>query len=190
MDTNSVLVLSTSSDWSGWANVFVTFLAFCAAVYAGLQARLVLRIERSREIDREQQAKQDQAKQISAWSRPLLNAFSNNSYLTNRGVEAVVLNQSQQAIYDVKLEWWFSGELEHQSRVDLVPPGEFMTFELPSGYLDKFSGEVNFTSFVEPIDDARENCMAICDLLRIGVAFKDAQNRRWVRDQEGILKEA
>jgi hypothetical protein len=65
-----------------------------------------------------------------------------------------------------------------------------MTFELPSGYLDKFSGEVNFTSFVEPIDDARENCMAICDLLRIGVTFKDAENRRWVRDQEGILKEA
>jgi hypothetical protein len=189
MDTSSVLVLSTSTDWSGWGNVVVTAIAVGAAIYAGYQARALLRIEVKRELDRDLSMKREQAKQISAWSRSVLNAFSNNSHYTNRAIEAVVVNQSQQAIYDVRLRWWFSGELEHQSRVDLVPPGESMTFDLPPEYLDKFSGEVNFVSFVEPIEDARENCMAICDLLRIGVSFKDAENREWLRDQEGLLRQ-
>jgi hypothetical protein len=188
METSSVLVISTSSDWSSWANVIVTGMAVLAAIYAGWQARLLLKIEIKRELDRDLSLVSEQAKQVSSWSKPILNSSFNNSNFTERGIEAVVVNQSKQAIYDVEIYWWFSGDLEHQNRIDLVPPGESAVFELPSYLLDKFSGEVNFKDFVEPYEDAKESCMAICDLLRIGVRFRDAENRTWLRDQTGLLK--
>jgi hypothetical protein len=189
VDSSTVVnVLVRNDPWS-WVNVVATFFAGCVALYAGIQAKKLLRVEIQRDRMRDFEIRKDQAKRISAWARPNINLVHNGMNFVSRGIEAVVLNQSEQAIYNVRVFWWFSEELEFESKIDLVPPGETRTIELSSEYMAKFSGDENFSVTYGPIFEAESACLDICDSLRIGISFQDAENRSWLRDQTGCLEQ-
>lgn len=188
METLTTTTGFATGDLATWVNVFVTAVAVGAAIYAGWQANAILKIEMKRELDRDFSTQIEQAKSISAWSRPSISYYPNGRHHTGRAIEAVVLNQSQQAVYDIRLAWWFENEKVYESRIDLVPPSESMTSDLPQDLLLSISKDPNFVPVLESFESAYKATSAVCELLRIEVKFRDAENRIWVRDQLGVLK--
>ena len=189
VDTSTVVNVLIQNDSWGWINVGATILAGLVALYAGIQAKKLLRVEIQRDRMRDFEVRKDQAKRISAWARPKLGELNGGMRFVSRGVEAVILNQSEQAIYNLRVFWWFSDELEFETKIDLIPPGEHRAIALSSEYLSQFSGDENFSNVYEPLADAEAACLDICDSLRIGISFQDAENRTWLRDQMGCLEQ-
>jgi hypothetical protein len=166
----------------------VTLLAVAVATYAGFQAKKLLRIELNRETDREKQAREEQARFVSAWARPNLIEVP-KMHFCKPGVEAVIQNYSNQPIFDIRIDWWILGDLEDSATVDQIPPLQDVSRSISSGLIDKFMGEDGYENSYLPTEQVENSCLTLCSFTRISIHFRDSQNRWWTRDTNGILKE-
>lgn len=187
MDSETVINISTTNDFIAWLNFVVTTIAMFAAGWAGWQARGLLLVEVARDQNRELNDQKHDASKISCWARPELKGFSSNPYFNSRGVGGEVRNNSDQAIYDVCLNWTSNGAVFYESRFDLVPPGESLVDELPREALKYISEDDEFLDKIESEEAAREASQKVCDSIRIAIQFRDAENRTWMRNSLGIL---
>ena len=176
-------------DWPNWINVFLTLIAISAAIYAGIQARGIVRVELKRDKEFERRQKQAQASLISSWTRPAIRSFSNSPIHCIPKIEACVKNNSSQPVFDLRMNWWLSGEIEHTSVIDLIPPHEEICRDMPAELLEKFVGIEGYASSIMSVTQATEDCLSICDITRIEIEFRDAENTNWVRDRNGVLSQ-
>jgi hypothetical protein len=175
---------SEISNWGDYSNRFlaiVTFLGVLAAIYAGWYARKIYIIEHDRDVDKDRDDSESQARLISGWAE-----ISRDSMATtaNFGLVAKNQNLSNQPVYDVSFFWYFDGRNVHQNDANLIPPEQPYVWEIPTGV---FSG-----SYVP--DNRRTGvtlpeALSIIKKTRLSITFLDSNNRIWNRDEHGILKE-
>jgi len=177
----------TWGDYPSWINLVFTLLAAVAAIYAGYQAKRILDIEMKRDRDIDLLRRQDQANFVSGWTRPALVVFSNMSNFCRPVIEACVQNNSGQCIYDVEISWWISGDVEHKSFIDLIPPNEERCRPMPGELLEKFVGIEGYSDSAVDTGQAEEECLTVCDSTRLEISFTDSKNQKWKRDKSGNL---
>ncbi len=175
-------------DWPSWINLILTLIAISAAIYAGVQGKQIFELENKRDKDFDLRSIQDQAKLISSWARPVVLPSGGNLNYFVPNIEACVRNNSNQPVFDLKLTWWLSGDVEHESNIDLIPPNEEVTRNMPGELLEKYVGIEGYASSIMSQSQAQEDCLSVCDVTRIEICFRDSENRRWIRDKEGILR--
>jgi hypothetical protein len=178
----------TWGDYPSWINLVFTLLAAVAAIYAGYQARRILDIEMKRDRDFDLLRRRDQANFVSGWTRPALVVYLNMTNFCRPAIEACVQNNSGQCIYDVKISWWISGDIEHESFVDLIPPNEERCRPMPGDLLEKFVGIEGYSDSAADTGQAEEECLTVCDSTRLEICFTDSKNQKWKRDKSGNLK--
>ena len=113
--------------------------------------------------------------------------FTNMSNFCHPAIEACVQNNSGQCIYDVKIIWWISGDVEHKSFIDLIPPNEERCRPMPGELLEKFVGIEGYPESATNTDQAEEDCLTVCDSTRLEICFRDSKNQKWKRDKSGNL---
>ena len=184
---NDSTVKITWGDYPSWINLVFTLIAAGAAIYAGIQAKRILDIEMKRDRDNDLLRRQDQANFVSGWSRPALVGFSNMSNFCLPAIEACVQNNSGQCIYDVKISWWISGDVEHKSFIGLIPPNEERCRSMPGELLEKFVGVEDYSVSAINAGQADEECLTVCEGTRLEICFTDSKNQKWIRDKSGNL---
>jgi hypothetical protein len=59
---------------------------------------------------------------------------------------------------------------------------------MPGELLEKFVGIEGYSESVTNTDQAKEECLTVCDITRLEICFTDSKNQKWKRDESGNLK--
>lgn len=167
-------------DVPTWLLVLATFSGVAAAIFAGIYAKRIYDLERKRDRSSENIEERRQASLISAWTEIQRVTVGGTSTL---GVVAVAKNGSDQPIYDVEITWYRNGNVIDMNSTGLIPPGT------PTPYMWKMDSNL-FQNVLDPSvskNPSIEDILALIKILRIGIAFTDAENRRWNRALDGRL---
>ena len=175
---------SEISNWGDYSNRFlaiVTFFGVLAAIYAGWYARKIYIIEHYRDVDKDREDSESQARLISGWAEISRDSMAANA---NIGLVARIQNLSKQPVYDVSFFLYLDGRNVHQNEANLIPPEQPYVWEIPTGV---FSGSTilqgNRTGVTVP------EALEIIKRTRLSITFLDSNNKKWNRDQHGILME-
>lgn len=166
-------------DVPAWILILVSVAGVIAAVFAGIYASRIYRIERKRDLNQQQREDKFQAELISAWAEFVSDSPSQNA---NFSLAPKVQNLSSQPIYDLLFFWNFKGSSIHQDTANVIPPNSPYTWNIPiqvfNGNYSVLEGRSGMT-FPEASHIMKES--------RLSIEFSDAENRRWKRDQQGKL---
>lgn len=180
-------------DVATWVVAATTFLAFLAAVFAGLEAYQLLRVELGRDrvaaaerAERRDAERRAQAASVAAWHGDW--KYENAFYSSGGGVQAmppsygfgaVVVNGSGLPVYEVRVSFcidvaeasgltWRQGERYLSNPVHVVPPGKERV-PIPAEIREAEEADGNEPHWL------------------IAIEFTDAAGVRWLRDARGRL---
>ncbi len=152
------------SDAAEWASAIGTWLAFGAAGIAGWQAWRVLEVERDRDDRAEREREAVQASLVAAWPEHTVTGLS------GKGTSQLVVgNRSEQPIYRVTARYSM-GTLTGEASAPVIPPESVKSWPLE-------------------LKDALPRLHTIEQLegVAVSITFRDAANRRWLRQPDGTL---
>ena len=94
----------------------------------------------------------------------------------------VVVNSSEQAIYDVVVRVTGANEAERPPvRLTILPPGAYYLEESPEAYGWEYASRLrSFEEEIRPVTKSRKRRI-------LGMSFRDSSNITWTRDVEGML---
>jgi hypothetical protein len=151
-----------------------TIGALVAAVIAAKHAGKLFRVESGRDKHAAQREVQEQASKVYAWVATRIG--DNESY------GAVVVNSSEQAIYDVNVRVTDrTGTERPPISLTTLPPGAYYLAESRESYAWEFASRLrSFEDEIRPITKSRERGI-------VGMRFRDSANLIWERDATGRL---
>lgn len=161
---------------ANWVMAATTALALLAAVWAGITARKLYKIEQGRDRDREQAEERHQAQLVASWVswsglREALSLPSGRTSLASLAVQ----NGSAVPIYDVQVCY-------HEGSVTLgVQPFHIIS---PTGSQAHYR-EIKCDGVLQRLDEPRDPNVRLD--LRVSIAFTDASGTRWARESSGQL---
>ncbi|PRA81448.1 hypothetical protein [Microbacterium sp. MYb66] len=150
-------------------------LALFAAIAGARHARQLFGVEARRDESTAARERQSQASKVFAW------VASRIGEDTTYGV--VVVNSSEQAIYDVEVRVTdaHAGERRPIS-LTILPPGAYYLGESPEAYAWEFASRLrSFDDEIRPVTKSKNR-----RILRM--SFRDSSNLMWTRDGVGILE--
>ncbi|WP_154793049.1 hypothetical protein [Occultella kanbiaonis] len=163
-----------------WVTAVAAIGALAAAIWAGITARDLYRVETDRDQRSEDDRRRAQATQVAAWIVIELEADAD----TPRGVGVVVHNSSDSVIYDVEIETSAkNGRTPKPIRMELLPPGDYYLREKhahPRGWAFARSTEEVLDATLRPVTTSR-------DLRVQSLTFRDSADLRWRRTRNGEL---
>ena len=167
-----------------WGDV-PTWLAVAAALYAGIGAVKLLKVERDRDTKNDEREIRSQANQIAGWIEPEVINFQGGSPFY-ASVNVRLSNPSEQPVYDVNVTI-FKGEAPLDFvKYAILSPGSKQDKRIPSDHLSHVVPEiydvVYFNDFL-----ARQDAQLVSDQFNIAFNFQDTSGIRWGRDYEGKL---
>lgn len=148
--------------------------ALIAAIIGAGHARRLFGIEAGRDNAATARETQAQASKVFAW------VASRIGESTTYGV--VVVNSSEQAIYDVKARVTDAYESErYPIQLTILPPGAYYLGESPEAYGWEFASRLrSFDDEIRPVTKSRKRRI-------LAMSFRDSSNLTWKRDAEGLL---
>lgn len=151
--------------------------ALIAAILGAKHATGLFRIEAKRDATAAAREVQSQASKAFAW---VATRISEREFY---GV--VVVNSSEQAIYDVEVRVTGADEAERTPvRLTILPPGAYYLEETPQAYGWTFASRLrSFDEEIRPVTKSRKRRI-------VGMSFRDSSNVAWVRDVDGLLARA
>lgn len=151
--------------------------ALLAAVFGAKNAARLFGIEAKRDAAAAAREVQSQASKAFAW---VATRISKREFY---GV--VIVNSSEQAIYDVVVRVTGADEVERTPvRLTILPPGAYYLEESPQAYGWTFASRLrSFDEEIRPVTKSRKRRV-------VGMSFRDSSNVAWVRDAEGLLARA
>ncbi|MBB6404246.1 hypothetical protein [Arthrobacter sp. AZCC_0090] len=162
-----------------WISAFCSLFALVAAAWAALTAARVHKIERDRDVKADEDKLKAQAGRVAAWSAVHLDAKG-----SALAYGVVVNNGSTTPIFDVVLEAQdVPGKLRPLT-LRLLPPGQYFveSHKDRSGWaLAEHTSAL--AGFTRPITRKENWCVT-------HLAFRDAQNNLWSRNNSGLLERA
>jgi len=159
-----------------------TWLAVAAAIYAGMGASKLLKIESKRDMAIEERETKTQANQVAGWIRPYVES---TEYLTG-SLRAKVSNPSLQPIYKVEVTWWLNEEGISTVGVDSIPPGGDYEWSLAETLPKQYFPDLDLEGYGNP-QHALEMAQELANHLRLVFSFTDSTGIRWKRNAEGKL---
>ncbi|MGV2900517.1 hypothetical protein ACNPM4_02485 [Microbacterium sp. AGC62] len=149
-------------------------LALFAAIAAAKQAKKLYVVEVERDEDAAARKRQSQATKVFAWVAARIGSE------TTYGV--VVVNSSDQAIYDVQVRVADAHGAERTPvTLTTLPPGSYYLGERSDSFGWEFaSGLDSFEEEIRPITKSRNRLVT-------GMRFRDSANLVWARDEQGLL---
>jgi len=150
--------------------------ALVAAIIGARHASRLFAVEAKRDRSTAEREKQAQASRVFAWVAARIIDRDSAKY----GV--VVVNSSEQAIYDVKVRVIGANAVERSAiTLAFLPPGSFYLEESHEAYGWKFASRIEtITDEIRPVAKAKKRSIA-------GMWFRDSSNLKWTRDETGIL---
>ncbi|GGS54588.1 MULTISPECIES: hypothetical protein [Streptomyces] len=166
--------MASVGDIATWVGSAGTWVGLGAAIYAGRAAFQLLRLERQRDHEREQDRRSAQASGVAAWTghRPDTDMITSAAYSVEAAYPDVYLiNSSKLPVYDLRLYLWVdfhAGPLLWQIRATVPPtlrPERVSSFLL-----------------------ARVNEAAVmARTTGVSLSFRDAEGNCWQRSRDGLL---
>lgn len=149
--------------------------ALFAAVLGAKHAGRLFGIEAKRDEAATAREMQSQASKVFAWVASRIGEEQ-----TTYGV--VVVNSSEQAIYDVEVRVTDAYESERRPiQLTILPPGAYYLGESTEAYAWEFASRLrSFDDEIRPVTKSRKRRI-------VGMSFRDSSNLTWVRDVEGLL---
>jgi len=150
--------------------------ALIAAILGAKHAARLFAVEAKRDEDGAVRERQAQASQVFAWVASRIVDAKAEAY------GAVVVNSSEQAIYDVTVRVsGASGAERRPITLTILPPGAYYLEESAEAYGWEFASRLrSFDEEIRPVTKSKKRCI-------LGMAFRDSSNLTWVRDETGIL---
>ena len=148
--------------------------ALIAAIVGGRQAKRLFQIESARDAEAARRTAQEQASKVFAW------VASRIGETTTYGV--VIVNSSEQAIYDVELQVLGSGGVPRPTiRLTTLPPGSYYLGERHDSYGWDFAAHLrSFEDEIRPVTKSKSRCVRT-------LHFRDSSNALWQRGADGRL---
>ncbi|MBK5248941.1 MAG: hypothetical protein JJE50_05840 [Actinomycetales bacterium] len=165
-----------------WVTAVVALGALGAAVWAGLTARDVDRVEAVRDLAAADLRRRSQATQVAAWIVVKLEVGAD----TGRGIGVVVHNSSDSVIYDVEIVTSAKNErVPKPIRLEPLPPADFYVREKP-GHPHGWA----FAKATSEVTDAALRPVTTSRDLRVQrLTFRDSADVYWERTRHGALVE-
>jgi len=160
-----------------------TWLAVLSAVYAGIQASRLLRIEQGRDRKTELREVSAQANQVAGWIQPVV--YSENPYYC--WVNLKISNPSRQPVYDVDVLVSQGQAPLFRENSALIPPDGWMDKEFSKDVLSHFLPDLA-NEFFRYEAEAREAGQKVSDNFNLSFSFTDSSGARWTRDSKGKLE--
>lgn len=152
-------------------------VALFAAIAGARHARRLFGVEAGRDEAAAARERQSQASKAFAW------VASRIGEDTSYGV--VVVNSSEQAIYDVEVR--VTDAHEHERRpitLTILPPGAYYLGESAEAYGWEFASRLrSFDDEIRPVTKSKKRRI-------LGMSFRDSSNLAWSRDEAGTLEPA
>lgn len=165
------------ADAPDWITAAATVLALGGALWAGVTATKLYKIERKREADRDEAAERQQANLVAAWvswtDQPNV-AMSLPDGRTSRA-NLALQNASPVPVYDVEVEYSEGEEALGSQKFHVLSP----TGPKPHHREIKSVGVGDLLARPRP-RDARVD-------MRVAIALTDARGARWERTTHGQL---
>lgn len=151
--------------------------ALLAAIAAARHARQLFGIEARRDEAAAARERQSQASKVFAW------VASRIADETTYGV--VVVNSSEQAIYDVEVRVTDAQARERRPVVlTILPPGAYYLGESSEAYGWEFASRLrSFDDEIRPVTKSKKRRI-------LAMSFRDSSNLAWTRDDAGTLETA
>lgn len=150
--------------------------ALFAAIMGAKHAGRLFAVEAKRDDDSAARERQAQARQVFAWVASRIGEGEKKTY----GV--VVVNSSEQVIYDVEVHVAGAGGVERRPvTLRILPPGAYYLGESPEAYGWEFASRLrSFDDEIRPLTKAKDRGVR-------GMTFRDSSNLTWARDEIGLL---
>lgn len=188
-----------------WANVVVSLLALCTAVYAGIHANKLYRFEQKKNEQNIRDKKRSHAAKISAWVADVRRSAGEWTH-----VGIVIQNLSEEPIYNLHIDAFCQKQTDKHNqtpikavplKIDLLPPGiyyckarhknnDYVDFIALSEYptaksLDAWEDVRPYSEFTPPpIPVTATTRRSVASL-----TFTDSANQKWIRQKDGRLVE-
>lgn len=169
-----------------WGDV-PTWLAVVAAVYAGVGAKNLLKVETARDQRAEDREIRSQANQIAGWifaSSDTRGTATGQIYRSR--IAAKVSNPSLQPIYSVSILWRAGDNSLTTQEIKLIAPNSSQPWMLPE-HLQLLADPDLGQLFEGSEQEALEKSEALASVLKIAFQFRDSQGKWWRRGFDGIL---
>lgn len=149
--------------------------ALFAAVVGAKHAGRLFAVEAKRDDDTAARERQSQASTVFAWVASRIGEKE-----PTYGV--VVVNSSEQAIYDVKVRVAGSDGTERRAvQLTILPPGAYYLGESDAAYGWEFASRLrSFEDEIRPVTKSKKRSI-------LGMSFRDSSNLVWGRDGIGLL---
>lgn len=153
--------------------------ALIAAILGAKHAGRLFAVEAKRDESAAAREKQSQASQVFAWVASRIVDKEANAY------GAVVVNSSEQAIYDVTVRVTGANGAERRPiQLTILPPGAYYLEESDEAYGWEFASRLrSFDEEIRPVTKSKKRTIA-------GMMFRDSANLTLARDETGILRAA
>lgn len=150
--------------------------ALIAAILGAKHAGRLFAVEARRDESTAARERQSQASQVFAWVASRIVDDEAKAY------GAVVVNSSEQAIYDVTVRVTGASGAERQPiELTILPPGAYYLEESAEAYAWEFASRLrSFDEEIRPVTKSKKRTIA-------GMRFRDSSNLTWARDETGIL---
>lgn len=150
--------------------------ALIAAILGAKHAGRLFAVEAKRDESTAARERQTQASQVFAWVASRIVDDEAKAY------GAVVVNSSEQAIYDVTVRvTGASGAERRPIELTILPPGAYYLEESAEAYAWEFASRLrSFDEEIRPVTKSKKRTIA-------GMRFRDSSNLTWARDETGIL---
>lgn len=151
--------------------------ALIAAIIGAQHAGRLFAVEAKRDESAAARERQAQASQVFAW---VASRIVNDEAVA---YGAVVVNSSEQAIYDVMVRVTGGNGIERRPiTLTILPPGAYYLEESPEAYGWEFASRLrSFDEEIRPVTKSKKRTIA-------GMWFRDSSNLTWTRDETGILE--
>ncbi|WP_460801677.1 hypothetical protein [Microbacterium sp. GXF6406] len=149
--------------------------ALIAAVLGARHAKQLFIVEANRDEHAAERERQNQASKAFAWVASRIGADA-----TTYGV--VVVNSSEQAIYDVEVRVaGAKGNERTPITLTVLPPGAYYLGESSESYGWEFASRLrSFDDEIRPVTKSKQRGIT-------AMTFRDSSNLTWGRDREGKL---
>lgn len=150
--------------------------ALIAAILGAKHAGRLFAVEAKRDESTAARERQSQASQVFAWVASRIVDDEAKAY------GAVVVNSSEQAIYDVTVRVTGASGVERRPiELTILPPGAYYLEESAEAYAWEFASRLrSFDEEIRPVTKSKKRTIA-------GMRFRDSSNLVWARDETGML---
>lgn len=181
-------VVYNLGDIPTWVNAFASisslFVALAAVFVGGIAAKAaadMTKLELTREAKRLEEDEEHQAKAVSAWCQYV----DDSSNTTEPLVGAMVWNGSTLPIYEIVISVFSGDDFLQTDYLEMVAPGRSRKRILISDTVNAVKAKVKGLDSQNITN--RQFGESVSDNLRLEISFKDAFNKFWFKDRNGVL---